>query len=53
MLFKVGATSYNTALTHRRIRSSVTGDIFGREDDSRDNLLCAGSLMQKRYVKSP
>jgi len=30
-------TSYNTTLTHRRMRSSVTGDAFGREADSRDN----------------
>jgi len=42
-------TSANTALTHPRIRSSVTGDAFGREDDSCDKLLCAGSLMQERY----
>jgi len=40
--------SYNTALAYRRMRSSVTGDAFGREVNSRDNLLYAGSLMQKR-----
>jgi len=45
---KLAITSANTALTHRRIRSLVTGDAFGREADSRDNLLCAGSLMQER-----
>ena len=32
------------------MRSSVTGDAFGREDYSCDNLLCAGSLMQERYM---
>ncbi|GIP17531.1 hypothetical protein J40TS1_31730 [Paenibacillus montaniterrae] len=34
---KKSATSVNTTLTYRRIRSSVTGDAFGREADSRDN----------------
>jgi len=41
-------TSANTALMLRRMCSSVTGDAIGREDNSRDNLLCAGSLMQER-----
>jgi len=45
-------TSDNTALAHRHIRSSVTGDAFGREVNSRYNLLYAGSLMQERYRKS-
>ncbi|HIW33162.1 MAG TPA: hypothetical protein IAA29_10290 [Candidatus Paenibacillus intestinavium] len=58
--------AYNTALTHCRIRSSVTGDVFSREADSGDNptrlslstrtatlhLSLSGSLMQKRYQKS-
>jgi len=30
-------TTYNTALTHRRICSSVTGDAFCREVNSCDN----------------
>ena len=33
------------------MRSSVTGVAFGREVDSCDNLLYAGSLMQERYMK--
>jgi len=48
LFFEVFSTSANTALAHRRIRSSVTGDAFDRGVDSCDNLLCAGSLMQKR-----
>ena len=32
-------TTYNTALAHRRMRSSVTVDAFDRVGDSRDNLL--------------
>ena len=60
------APSYNTALMHRRVRSSFTGDAFGKEDNSCDNptrlslrpvphalhLSLSGSLMQERYVKS-
>jgi len=37
MQFQYRSTSDNTALTLRRIRSSVTGVSFDSEDDSRDN----------------
>ena len=46
----MSGASANTELTHRRMRSSVTGDVFGSAVDPCDNLLCAGSLMQERYV---
>ena len=42
-------TTYNTALTQRRLRTLRSLVMFfRREADSRDNLLCAGSIIQER-----